>query len=209
MSHLLDGKAESTRIEVCLRKTVKVCNGERRIQVNGKRLYDLARRGEAVHPEPRSVEISKIEILDWQPAALDHPEVTLHIDCGPGTYIRSIARDLGEKLGTGATLANLIRTQSCGLHLAQSVTLETLGQQMLNGDVQLTEPTVVLQHLPAIVFDEPTAKRWCQGQVVTSLTPLPPGSWVRVHNGSAHFLGMGLVKDNGIVPKVVFGPTVP
>ena len=76
------------------------------IQVQGKRLYDLARAGEKVEVPARTVEVFKIEILDWRPG--DFSELDVAIACGSGTYIRAIARDLGASLQTGGTLAALI-----------------------------------------------------------------------------------------------------
>ena len=80
------------------------------IQVNGQRLYNLARRGEIVEADIplRSVKITEIQILDWTIG--DYPELDVAISCGSGTYIRSIARDLGGKLGCGATFSGLKRT---------------------------------------------------------------------------------------------------
>ena len=88
------------------------------IQVNGQRLYDLARQGKEVTAPSRTVTIHKIAISAWRPG--DFPELTLQIVCGAGTYIRSIARDFGEKLGCGATLAHLVRTRSSGFDLKDS-----------------------------------------------------------------------------------------
>ncbi len=92
------------------------------ISIGGKRLYQLARKGESVEVPSRQVTISHIDILAWYPG--EYPEIEIAIACGPGTYIRAIARDLGNKLGVGGTLANLIRTQSCGLKIEDSITLE-------------------------------------------------------------------------------------
>ncbi|MGA1623992.1 MAG: tRNA pseudouridine(55) synthase TruB, partial [Synechocystis sp.] len=82
------------------------------IQVGGKRLYELARAGIACEVPSREVEIFKLQILDWRSG--DKPELTLMVDCGEGTYIRALARDLGDRLGLGATLAGLERQLSGG-----------------------------------------------------------------------------------------------
>ena len=98
------------------------------IQVQGKRLYDLARKGEVVEVPTRTVEVFQIEILNWFPG--EFPELDVAIACGSGTYIRSIARDLGSMVKTGATLASLVRTESSGFDLKNSVDLETLEKQI-------------------------------------------------------------------------------
>ncbi len=174
------------------------------IQVNGQRLYKLARKGEVIQPEPRTVEVFGIEILDWQTLDPDHPEVTLQIACGPGTYIRSIARDLGKRLQVGGTLAQLVRTQSCGFDLANSISLETLEEQVNQGSLVLTDPTVALKEMPHCTLDELSAIRWCQGQSV-EMSANTPEAWIRVHTTSAQFLGMGMLSEGLLIPKIVFG----
>ncbi len=91
------------------------------IKRGGRKLYELARAGEAVEVEPRLVRIDTLTLIDWQP-----PDLLLDVECGKGTYIRSLAHDLGERLGPGAHLAALTRTRSGPFTLAQSVTLERL-----------------------------------------------------------------------------------
>lgn len=76
------------------------------LKVDGRRAYDLARRGEDVKLEPRTVRIDDIRMLSYE-----WPYLELEIDCGKGTYIRSIARDLGEKLGCGGLVWSLRRTR--------------------------------------------------------------------------------------------------
>jgi tRNA pseudouridine55 synthase len=174
------------------------------IQVNGQRLYKLARQGEVLQPEPRTVEVRSIEILDWQVLDPDHPEVTLQIACGPGTYIRSIARDLGEVLQVGGTLAQLVRTHSCGLDLTNSISLETLEAQVTQGSLVLTDPTVALKEMPQCTLDEGLAIRWCQGRSVEMPTDTAE-AWIRVYDASAQFLGMGVLSEGLLLPKVVFG----
>jgi tRNA pseudouridine55 synthase len=77
------------------------------IKVGGRKLYDIAHAGETVELEARSVTIERIDLLDWQP-----PIATIDVTCNAGTYIRSLAYDVGEALDTGAHLASLRRTQS-------------------------------------------------------------------------------------------------
>ncbi|MBP6086790.1 MAG: tRNA pseudouridine(55) synthase TruB [Pelolinea sp.] len=77
------------------------------IKVKGKPAYDLARRGEKVELEPRTIQVHSLEVLEWNP-----PEVVVDVHCSSGTYIRSLAHDIGEKLGCGATLTALRRTKS-------------------------------------------------------------------------------------------------
>ncbi len=132
------------------------------IQVGGKRLYELARAGQLVEAPLRQVEVQQIEILDWHPG--EFPELEVEITCGGGTYIRSIARDLGAALETGGTLAGLVRTQSSGFQLAESLTLEALAEQLEANCFAPIPPTAALPHLPIVTISEALTLRWRQGQ---------------------------------------------
>lgn len=91
------------------------------VKVKGRRAYELARAGEKTQLEPRTVEIYTLIIRRWEP-----PYLTLSIHCSKGTYIRSLARDIGEALGTGAVLEHLLRTHSGNFILSDAVTLEEI-----------------------------------------------------------------------------------
>jgi len=89
------------------------------IKVGGKVAYKQARKGEALKLEPREVEIKEIELIDYK-----YPVVKLKITCGKGVYIRSIARDLGEKLKTGGYMKSLVRTRVGNFNLEKAQKLE-------------------------------------------------------------------------------------
>jgi tRNA pseudouridine55 synthase len=95
------------------------------IKQAGRPLYALARAGEAVQVEPRRVRIDALRIVAWQ-----SPDLTLDVECGKGTYIRSLAHDLGQRLGPGAHLAALTRTRSGPFTLDQAITLDELEQAL-------------------------------------------------------------------------------
>jgi tRNA pseudouridine55 synthase len=169
------------------------------IQVNGQRLYKLARAGEVIEVPTRQVTIDSIEILNWTPG--DFPEIEVQIACGGGTYIRSIARDLGEKLGTKGVLAFLERNGSCGLELAQSITLEELAQQHEAGTFKPISPARGLAHLPtATLIEADLVKSWSQGKRLPvkelSLTPDPSAASgdVKVMNADL-CLGIGEIQS--------------
>lgn len=171
------------------------------IQRDGKRLYELARKGKAVEVEPRTVEIFNIEVLDWQ-ADLEFPELTLQIHCGPGTYIRAIARDLGASLQIGGTLAQLLRTQSCGFDLDKSVSLTELENQAAQGEVSFIEPVEALAHMDSLILEQNSAMHWTQGQVI-QVDDTSKSGWIRVHAPDQTFLGLGHFQAEGLLPKVV------
>ena len=176
------------------------------IHVQGKRLYDLARRGsiETVDIPSRTVVIHTIDVVGWQ--AGESPEITLDIACGAGTYIRSIARDLGQRLTVGGTLASLLRSQSSGFKVATSISFETLMTQP--EQVQLIAPAVAIQHLPEIVLSPEMARRWCLGQRLPSDPTVALEQPLRVITQASEFLGIGVfrLKDDQpcLAPKMVF-----
>ncbi len=91
------------------------------IKVNGKKLYDYAREGKEVKIEPRGVNISNLQILNFYP---ETRQLELHIECSKGTYIRSIANDLGEELGTYGHLVKLVRVKAGMFEVNNAVSLE-------------------------------------------------------------------------------------
>lgn len=175
------------------------------IKKEGKKLYELARKGEIIEVPKRQVEIYQIDVLSWDSG--EFPELKLALICGSGTYIRAIARDLGKILKVGGTLAGLKRTLSCGMELKDSLTLEEVEKQQEKGNLNLIAPDFPLQHLTQVFLKEEEAKRWCQGQKIVY------GGQLRrevclVYDKKRLFLGIGNLELNGdrilVIPKVVF-----
>ncbi len=94
------------------------------ISKNGVRLYTLAREGKVVEREPRTVVIEKLSVSDF-----DGREFTLDVTCSKGTYIRSLCRDIGEKLGCGAVMTELTRTETAGFPIEKTVRLDELSEE--------------------------------------------------------------------------------
>ena len=134
------------------------------IRVNGQRLYEIARRGEYVERKPRRVTIEDIDVLEWDP-----PNLTIRIRCSPGTYIRSLAHDLGELLGCGAHLTALRRTVSGPFTLDHSHTLEELEELRRAGRLReaLLPPSAGLPHMPVVVLSADQTRKVRHGQVIT------------------------------------------
>ncbi|MEL6334656.1 MAG: tRNA pseudouridine(55) synthase TruB [Cyanobacteria bacterium J06656_5] len=178
------------------------------VHVDGRRLYDLARQGnaETVDIPSRRVIIHQIDVVHWQPG--DAPQVTLDITCGAGTYIRSIARDLGAILEVGGTLASLIRTQSSGFKLDTSISFETLSEQPQ--EYELTAPAVAMRHLPKILLSPEAGRRWSLGQRLPHTPTIELEQPLRVVTAACPFLGIGVfrIKDDRphLIPKMVFEP---
>ncbi|MEA4959274.1 MAG: tRNA pseudouridine(55) synthase TruB [Anaerolineaceae bacterium] len=98
------------------------------IKVHGRKAYEMAREGEEVELEPRLITVHELELLDWDP-----PEAVIDVQCSSGTYIRSLAHDLGEKLGCGATLVGLRRTKNGQFGLRDAVPLRRLQESFADG----------------------------------------------------------------------------
>ncbi len=98
------------------------------VKVKGRKAYDMARKGEEVELEPRLIQVHHLEVLEWAP-----PEVVVDVHCSSGTYVRSLANDLGETLGTGAYLVGLRRTKSGRFTLRDAVPLRKLQEAFQAG----------------------------------------------------------------------------
>lgn len=154
---------------------------------DGKRLYDLARAGIEVIVEPRPVRIDSLEIIAWE-----SPTLTLDVACGKGTYIRSLAFDLGRTLGPGAHLGGLIRTRSGPFTLAQSVTLAQLeaakqGEQLHD---LLFAPDEALLHFSAAILGEENERRTRQGQRLLFPHIAPGDEPMRAYSTDGRFLAI-------------------
>jgi tRNA pseudouridine55 synthase len=122
------------------------------VKHQGKRLYDLARAGIEVERKKRRASIFRLELLRWQP-----PFFTIEIECGKGTYIRSLVHDLGQSLGCGSHLRNLVRLRSGLFEIGDSLTIPQLEDAFRHGYWQklLYPMDAVLEHwIAAIVSQE-------------------------------------------------------
>ncbi len=137
------------------------------IKLAGQPLYKLARAGIAAECQARPVAIHRLDIVDWQPPAL-----TLDVECSKGTYIRSLAHDLGERLGCGAHLGGLVRLRSGPFTLDESLTLEELAAALEDGSWSnyLYAPDEALLDWLAVILGPATEKRLLLGQNL----PFPP-----------------------------------
>ncbi len=170
------------------------------VKVGGRRLYHLARQGEVVEVPQRRVTVYELDLVH-----LESPYATLRVVCSPGTYIRSLARDLGEALGTGAMLANLIRTRSGPFTLASSISPAALEERLerYGWDRLAMHPDVVLGGLPVIVLAADDAARWANGLPVEGQANADS---VRVYDAKRDWVGIGSVdRELGVIrPRRVF-----
>ena len=160
------------------------------IKRGGQKSYDLARRGEAVELEPRPVEFYSLELCDWAP-----PELTLEAHCSAGSYIRSLAHDLGQRLGCGAHLSALRRTASGSLLLEEAVTLAELQEAFTRGDWQqfLRPADQAVADWPAVHLTPDGAAAIRQGRAVALETGSAPGAapiYGRGYNPAGEFIAV-------------------
>lgn len=168
---------------------------------DGQPLYKLARAGEVVEREARSVTIGSLELL-----AVENTRATLAVQCSKGTYIRTLVEDIGEQLGCGAYVAQLRRTQAGPFTLAQTVTLEALEQAHAEGGNEALDRFLLpadsgLQDWPLLQFSEHSAFYWLHGQPVRA-PEAPAFGMVRVQDHNGRFIGIGEVSEDGrIAPR--------
>jgi tRNA pseudouridine55 synthase len=134
------------------------------IKLNGRRAYDLARKGEAVSLKPRTVEVHGIDVVNYE-----YPRLTIDIHCGSGTYVRSLGRDLAESLGTAAVMSALVRTSVGGFHVDRAVDPQTLTAG--NIDDLLLPPLKAMEMLPRIELTADEATRVRHGQTISHAMP--------------------------------------
>ena len=171
------------------------------IKHQGQPLYKLARKGQEVERKPRQVCVHELTLVGYRGG--EHPEVDVRIRCSKGTYVRSIAEDLGEALGCGAHVSVLRRTQAGPFETASMVSLTTLEGLAEHG--QQGEMDALLQPLDSALGDMPLVRvseagghYIRQGQPV--LVPNSPCSgMVRMGLETGEFLGIGEILDDGRV----------
>lgn len=157
------------------------------VRHQGKKLYELARAGITVERKSRPATVHRLVILGFQP-----PLVTIEVECGKGTYIRSLAHDLGQVLGCGASLKSLVRLSYGPFDIANAVSVPQLEDAFRQGHwAQLVHPMdSVLSAWPAVVVDEATAQAIRNGALAA--LPLEPsgGRYCRTYTADGHFLGV-------------------
>lgn len=146
------------------------------IKVKGEKAYEMARRGEDVELEPRLIQVHELELLDWDP-----PEAVIDIQCSSGTYVRSLAHDLGEKLGCGATLTGLRRTKNGRFGPRDAVSLRKLQEAFANGDwyQYLIPAAEALGDWYTVELTVEQVDEVRHGHRVPAAEPVEEGKWAR------------------------------
>jgi len=162
------------------------------IKYHGKPLYQLARAGIKVEPQSRLTQIYRLELINWRP-----PIFNIEIECGKGTYIRSLAHDLGQALGCGANLKSLIRLRCSLFDIRDSVSISQLEDAFHYGYWQhfIYPVDIVLSHWMAMVVNDDTGQAIKNGRPLTleiddCLAWHPVEKRCRVYTRDGRFLGV-------------------
>ncbi len=179
------------------------------IKKDGQPLYKIARQGKTIPREPRKVEVQKLELTAWEP-----PNFTLKIDCGSGFYARSLANDVGQRIGCGAHMTSLQRTRAGDFDIADSLSLDTLIACATDDSWtrHLLKPDHVLKQLPKITLDETETVAFSHGQVIERILANwePDKARIRVYGNNGNFIGLGRVdgEANFIHPATVLKASI-
>lgn len=163
----------------------------------GRALYEYARAGVEIERPARQVTIHQLELVSLQGSCAE-----IIVSCSKGTYIRTLAEDLGAALGCGAHLTQLQRLGSGAFDLTQAVTQEQLEALSLAGrDSVLLPPDSLVQQLPEVLLGVESAHYLRRGQTVWQ-SGLPAQGLLRLYDSTRHFLGVGAMDEEGrLAPK--------
>lgn len=161
------------------------------VSVDGERLYDLARKGIEVEREARQVEIKQLELLPSE-----NGEYVIDVRCSKGTYIRTLIDDIGRRLGCGAVMTQLERTEASGFTLADCVTLDELQKRRDEslGFDDIVHPTdEILSPYSAVYVSEAQAKRFANGGAldINRIKKTLESGLFRVYSPDGLLLGLG------------------
>ncbi len=166
------------------------------VKVDGRRLYDIARKGGEVERPTRTVTIQSLTVLHSDGQA---GEYTIEVSCSKGTYLRTLCHDIGEALGCGAVMTALKRTRAAGFVLKDCLTFDEVQRLMEAGELEQTLIPIekAFESLPAVQLNEENTRRFLNGvkldAVALSLAPTRENIRVYAHDGS--FLGLGYIEE--------------
>ncbi len=183
-------------------------------KVKGKKLYELARKGVEIEREPLKVRISKLEILSEklestkEDLELETWNLKLKVACSAGTYIRTLAEDIGKKIGIGAHLAELRRTRAGKFALQKAVTLEELEETVENeklGEI-LISMNDAIAHLPKVILTEKEIEKTRNGiKFIYENSEIADNQAIRMTDENENLVAIGFYNsaENYVQPKVV------
>ena len=169
------------------------------IKQDGQPLYKLARQGKEVARKTRQVTIFDLSVLAW-----DAPHLTVRVACSSGTYIRSLAHDLGEVLGCGGHITQLRRTAVGDFWVDTAVSLDDLSPENISSHLLPLDTAVA--HLPRLDLTIQESDDLLQGKQTSSPSPHSPQTLARAYNPQAEFIGVVTATNDGWRAKKMFHP---
>lgn len=176
-------------------------------KVEGKKLYLLARKGVEIERKAVTITIHELEVLNADELRSPDTTARLRVVCSAGTYIRTLAEDIGRSVGTGAHLAELRRTRAGRFDISRAVTLEGL-ESMLDPVSTLIPMSEAVVHLPEVVLNEDRVAKTKNGLSSRFLdTGFADGDTVRMVDFDAGLIAIGVynAEEKTVQPKVVLG----
>jgi tRNA pseudouridine55 synthase len=170
------------------------------IKVRGRKLYELAREGKEIERRPRTITIQRIEILDWS-----SPDLTVDVTCSSGTYIRSLAHDIGAALACGGHLRALQRLRSGGFTLEQAHSLEALQALHAAGNLRsaMLPPKAALGSMPSVELTPDQVRAIRYGQTIALELAGQPDP-IQAHDTAGHLVAVLIgAGDQAYRPTVV------
>jgi tRNA pseudouridine55 synthase len=180
------------------------------IKLGGRRAYALARAGQAPVLAPRQVTIDRLELIEWDVTDPDRPIAIVEVDCSAGTYVRSLARDVGRAVGSGAYLGALVRTASGGFRLDEAHSLDAIRAATESGPAGLV-PLLLpldtgLDAIPRVILSPSEVAAVGRGQFVRPAMSLPaigPGERLIAIDETARIVAVGVIRDGRFAPDKV------
>ena len=180
------------------------------LKVGGRRAYDLARQGTPADLPPRAVVIRRLDLVDWDGTDPARPTAVLEVECGAGTYIRALARDLGDRLGCGAYLGALVRSASGPFGLAAAHSLDEIRGAAAAGPEALAALLLPIDaglgSIPGTPLNAVEVVAVSRGQQIKPVhkPELESGARVRFLAEDGSLVGVGLWKGGRLVPEKIF-----
>ncbi len=166
------------------------------VKIGGRRSYDLARAGKQVHLAARPVEIHKIEVV-----AYEYPQLMLDVECGSGTYVRTLGRELAERCGTSAVMSGLVRTSVGNFSVADAIGVDTLSADIIAAS--LLKPTEAIRHLPSFIASVQEIAQLRNGQLLLPALA-PTENEVVAIDAHGNLVAILERRPNGLHPARVF-----
>lgn len=164
------------------------------IKINGKKLYEYARKGQEIELKPRKIEIYNIKLINY---SVEEKQIKFEVFCGKGTYIRSLCEDIAIKFGTVGYMKSLKRIQVGDFKIEDSITIDELNNIIQKNELDKTKTIITLEKIfekiPSIRLDNRKLELFLNGVM---LTQKQNEGVYKIYNQKDEFIGTGTIKDN-------------